>query len=255
LLKQIPATESIIEIADDGVSIKKDDIKWVVNPYDEFAVEEALQIRDKQGGTVTILSVGSQQAVDAIRTALAMGADKGVLIDEPAAETFDALGIAKIITAALKDIPYDLIIAGQRAVDDDNAQVAQAVAEFLQIPHISLVVKEEINDGKIQCQRTIEGGTLTYEAPLPALFTTQRGLNEPRFASLPGIMKAKKKPLDIKTTADIGIDTAADCKPLSRITSMKLPLQRTGGRVIQGDSVEAKVTELVKALHEEAKVI
>ena len=182
LLKQIPATESIIEIADDGVSIKKDDIKWVVNPYDEFAVEEALQIRDKQGGTVTILSVGSQQAVDAIRTALAMGADKGVLIDEPAAETFDALGIAKIITAALKDIPYDLIIAGQRAVDDDNAQVAQAVAEFLQIPHISLVVKEEINDGKIQCQRTIEGGTLTYEAPLPALFTTQRGLNEPRFA-------------------------------------------------------------------------
>lgn len=255
LLKQIPETESLIEIADDGVSIKTDDIKWVMNPYDEFAVEEALQIREKHGGTVTVLSVGSQKTIESIRTALAMGADKGILIDEPASENFDALGIAKIITAALKDIPYDLIIAGQRAVDDDNSQVGQAVAEFLKIPHISLVIKEEITDGKIRCQRTIEGGTVLLEAPLPALFTTQRGLNEPRFASLPGIMKAKKKPLDIKTTADIGLDTASDCKPLSRITALKLPPQRKGGRIIEAESVQAKVAELVKALHDEAKVI
>jgi electron transfer flavoprotein beta subunit len=255
LLKQIPATESLIEIADDGVSIKTDDIKWVVNPYDEFAVEEALQIREKHGGTVMILSVGSQKTTEAIRTALAMGADKGILINEPASEKFDALGIAKIITAALKDIPYDLIIAGQRAVDDDNSQVAQAVSEFLNIPHISLVINEEITDGKIRCQRTIEGGTVTLEAPLPALFTTQRGLNEPRFASLPGIMKAKKKPLDTKTTADIGLDTASDCKPLSRITALKLPPQRKGGRIIEGESAQAKVAELVKALRDEAEVI
>ena len=255
LLKQIPATESIIEIADDGVSIKTDDIKWVINPYDEFAVEEALKIREKHGGTVTILSVGSQKTTEAIRTALAMGADKGILIDEPGSEKFDALGIAKIITAALKDIPYDLIIAGQRAVDDDDSQVGQAVAEFLKIPHISLVNKEEISDGKIQCQRTIEGGTVVLEAPLPALFTTQRGLNEPRFASLPGIMKAKKKPLDIKKIGDLGLDAASDCKPLSQIVALKFPPQRKGGRIIEGESAQEKVTELVRALHEEAKVV
>ena len=255
LLKQIPATESLIEIADDGVSIRTGDIKWVINPYDEFAVEEALRIREKHGGSVSILSVGSQKAIEAIRTALAMGADKGILIDTGGSGELDALGIAKVITAALKDIPFDVIIAGQRAVDDDNSQVGQAVAEFLKIPHISLVNKEEIIDGKIRCQRTIEGGTVVLEAPLPALFTTQRGLNEPRFASLPGIMKAKKKPLDIKTVADIGLDAASACKPLSHIVALKYPPQRKGGRIIEGESAQEKVTELVRALHEEAKVI
>ena len=255
LLKQVPATESLVEIADDGVSIKTDDIKYVMNPYDEFAVEEALQIREKHGGTVTVLSVGPQKTTEAIRTALAMGADKGILIDEPAPEKFDTLGIAKIITAALKDVSFDVIIAGQRAVDGDNFQVGQAVAEFLQIPHISMVIEEEIADGKIRCQRTIEGGMVMLEAPLPVLFTTQRGLNEPRLTNLPGIMKAKKKPLDIKTTADIGLDTASDCKPLSRITALKLPPERKGGRIIEGESAQAKVAELAKALRDEAKVI
>lgn len=255
LLKQIPATETLIEIADDGVSIRKDDIKWVINPYDELAVEEALQLREKHDGTVTVLSVGSERTIEAIRTALAMGADKGILINEPEAEKFDAPGIAKIIAAALKDVPFDVIIAGMRAVDYDNFQVGQAVAELLQIPHISMVIKEEIADGKIRCQRTIEGGIISMEAPLPVLFTTQRGLNEPRFASLPGIMKAKKKPLDIKTLADIGLDAASDCKPLSRIVALKLPPQRKAGRIIEGESAQEKVTELVKALHEEAKVI
>jgi electron transfer flavoprotein beta subunit len=255
LLKQVPETESIIEIADDGVSIKTDDIKWVVNPYDEFAVEEALQIREKHGGTVTVLSVGSQKATEAIRTALAMGADKGLLIEEPALDKLDPLGIAKIIAAALKDIPYEVIIAGMRAVDQDNYQVGQAVAELLKIPHISMVVKEDIADGKISCQRTIEGGTVLIEASLPVLFTTQRGLNEPRFASLPNIMKAKRKPLDIKTPADIGIDIASDCAPLSKIAALKPPPQRTGGKIIEGDSAQAKAAELAKVLSDEAKVI
>lgn len=255
LLKQVPATESLIEIAADGVSIKTDGIKWVMNPYDEFAVEEALQLREKHGGTVTILSVGTQQTIEAIRTALAMGADKGILIDDPAAEKCDALGIAQIIAATLKDVPFDVIIAGQRAVDDDNFQVGQAVAEFLKIPHISMVIKEEIVDGKIKCQRTIDGGMVFLEALLPALFTTQRGLNEPRYASLPGIMKAKKKPLDIKSIADLGLDAASDLQPLSRIKALKLPPERKGGRIIEGESAQAKVAELVMALHEEAKVI
>ncbi len=255
LLKQVPATESFIDIADDGVSIKTDDVKWVINPYDEFAVEEALQITKEQGGSVTILSVGGDKAVEAIRTALAMGADKGVLVNDPAAEGRDGLGTAKILAAALKEMPYDLIIAGQRAVDDDSFQVGSAVAELLGIPQVSMVIKEEVADGKIKCHKTIEGGTVVVEAPLPALFTTQRGLNEPRYASLPGIMKAKKKPLDTKTLADIGMDAAAVGAAKTKIVAMKLPPERQGGRVIEGESAGDKAAELVKALRDEAKVI
>jgi electron transfer flavoprotein beta subunit len=255
LLKQVPATESFIGIADDGVSIKAEDIKWVINPYDEFAVEEALRIRSAHGGTVTIISAGPERSVEAIRTALAMGADKGMLIKSPAADKCDGLGIARILAAALKNIKFDLIIAGQRAVDDDNFQVGTAVAEFLSIPNISLVIKEEIADGKIRCCRTVEGGTVVLEAPLPALFTTQKGLNEPRYASLPGIMKAKRKPLDIKSISDIGIDASEIGEPTVKVLAMKLPPEREGGRIIKGDSSRSIAAELVKVLHEEAKVI
>ncbi len=255
LLKQVPATESFIGIADDGVSIKAEDIKWVINPYDEYAVEEALRIKEAHGGTVTIISAGPERSVEAIRTALAMGADKGVLIKSPAADNCDGLGIARILAAALKNIEFDLIIAGQRAVDDDNFQVGTALAEFLSIPNISLVVKEEIADGKIRCCRTVEGGTVVLEAPLPALFTTQKGLNEPRYASLPGIMKAKRKPLDIKSLSDIGIDASEIGEPRAKVLAMKLPPEREGGRIIKGDSSQAIAAELVKALHEKAKVV
>lgn len=255
LLKQVPDTESIISVADDGVSIKTADLKWVINPYDEFAVEEALQIRDANSGKVTILTVGSDKATEAIRTALAMGADEGILINDPAIEGCDGLGTARILAAALKDISYDLIIAGQRAVDDDNFLVGAAVAEYLGIPNISMVNKQEIADGKIKCQQTIEGGTVVLEAPLPALFTTQRGLNEPRYASLPGIMKAKKKPLETKTLADIGLDASAVADPGAKTVSMQPPPARQGGRVIEGETAQEKVIELVKLLSEEAKVL
>jgi len=228
LVKQVPDTESLIEIADDGVSIKTQDIKWVMNPYDEIAVEEALQIREAQGGTVTVVSMGPAKAAETIRTALAMGADKGIHINDPAAEGSDPLATARILAAALKDLPFDLIIAGHRAVDEDNYQVAPAVAEFLGVAQISMVVKTELGDGKIKCHRTIDGGTMVVEAALPALFTTQRGLNEPRYASLPGIMKAKKKPLDAKTIADLGIDpdTVGAANRKVKIAARNFPPQR-----------------------------
>jgi len=255
LLKQVPATESYIGIADDGVSIKTDDIKWVINPYDEYAVEEALRIKEAHGGTVTILSVGPQKATETIRTALAMGADQGILVNDPTIATRDGLSIARILAAVLKSIPFDLIIAGQRAIDDDNFLVGTAVAELLGIPNISLIIKEDIADGKIKCHRTIEGGTVVIESPLPALITTQRGLNEPRYASLPGIMKAKKKPLDVKTIMDIELDRAQETASVTRIVALKLPSERKGGRIIQGDSARAKAAELVRLLREEAKVL
>lgn len=255
LLKQVPATESLIGIADDGVSIKRDDIKWVINPYDEFAVEEALRIKEAHGGSVSILSAGSEKAVEAIRTALAMGADKGILVNVPDRDIYDGLTTAKILSAVLKETPFDMIIAGQRAVDDDNFQVGPATAEFLNIPHISMVIKQEITNGKIKCHRTVDGGTVTLEAPLPVLFTTQRGINEPRYTSLPGIMKAKKKPIDMKTITDIGLDPNIIGKSLTKIVSLKAPPQRKGGIMIDGDSAQAKAAKLVKILHEEAKVL
>jgi electron transfer flavoprotein beta subunit len=257
LVKQVPDTESLVQIAGDGVSIKKDDIKWVMNPYDELAVEEALRIKEAKGGTVTILSVGAQKAQETIRTALAMGADKGLLINDPQAEGGDALATARILAAALKGLPYDLIIAGQRAVDEDNYQVGAAVAEFLGLPHIALVAKVELLDGRIRCQRSVEGGAVVVEAPLPALFTTQRGLNEPRYASLPGIMKAKKKPLEVKTIADLGLDPAR-VGTVGRkvvIKALRLPPERKSVRMIQGETPAALAAELVRVLHEEARLI
>jgi electron transfer flavoprotein beta subunit len=228
-----------------------------MNPYDELAVEEALRIKEAKGGTVTILSVGAQKAQETIRTALAMGADKGLLINDPRAEGGDALATARILAAALKGLPYDLIIAGQRAVDEDNYQVGAAVAEFLGLPHIALVAKVELLDGRIRCQRSVEGGAVVVEAPLPALFTTQRGLNEPRYASLPGIMKAKKKPLEVKTLADLGLDPAR-VGTVGRkvvIQALRLPPERKAVRMIQGETPAALAAELVRVLHEEAKLI
>jgi electron transfer flavoprotein beta subunit len=257
LVKQVPDTESLIQIAGDGVSIKKDDLKWVMNPYDEFAVEEALRIRETHGGTVTILCLGPDKAMETIRTALAMGADKGVHINDPATEGSDSLAIAKLLSAALKEMPYDLVIAGMRAVDDDNYQVASAVADFLQIPQITQVTKEEIADGKIKCHQVVDGGVAVIEASLPVLFTAQRGLNEPRYASLPGIMKAKKKPLDTKTAAGLGVEGslvgAANSK--IKITALKKPPERAAVTMIEGDDAAAVAANLVKTLHEEAKVI
>ena len=140
LIKQVPATETMISIADDKKSVNTDNAKLVMNPYDEFAVEEALQMKKTHGGSVSILSVGTDKAVEAIRTGLAMGADNGILINDPAVLECDGIGIARVLAAAIKDMPHDLIIAGQRAVDDDNYIVGPGVAEFLNIPHISFVV-------------------------------------------------------------------------------------------------------------------
>ena len=186
-----------------------------------------------------------------------MGADKGILVNDPGAEGSDSLGTAKIIAAVLKDIPYDLIIVGQRGVDEDNYQVGAAVAELLSIPQVSLVVKAELMDGKIQCTRAIEGGSVVVEASLPALFTTQRGLNDPRYASLPGIMKAKKKPLDVKSLADIGVDadSVGTANRKLNIKSLNMPPERQAVRMVEGESPAEVAAELVKILHDEAKVI
>lgn len=255
LLKRVPATESFVTVAAGGTRIQTEDLTWVMNPYDELAVEEALRIREKHGGTVTVLSVGPAKCTETIRTALAMGADSGILVDDPAAFDLDGLGTARVIAAALKQQPFDLIIAGQRSVDEEGFTVGTAVAEYLDMPSIGLVVKADVEGRTLACVRTVEGGSVTLKTSLPALFTTQRGLNEPRYASLPGVMKAKKKPIVTKTLADLGLTAEEVASRRMRILALTPPPQRAAGRIIEGATAREKAAKLIKALHAEANVI
>lgn len=258
-LKQVPDTETQIKIGQDGKSIVEDDIKWIMNPYDEFGVEEALQIKEKFGGEVTVIGLGPQRVTESIRTALAMGADKGILIKDPGLDGSDSLGTAKALAAAVKDLDFDIIFTGQRGVDEDNGIVGAALADLLDIPQISVVTKLEVSeDGKsVKAHRPVEGQILVIEAGFPVLITAQKGLNEPRYASLPGIMKAKKKPLDEKSLADLGLDSSEFGESARKLKVVEIapPPQREAGRIIEGDTPERKAAELVKILHEEAKVL
>jgi len=250
-VKQVPDTETLIKVKPDGSGIDETGIKWVMNPYDEFGVEEALRLKEKFGGDVTIVSVGPARALETIRTALAMGADKGIHINDPAFEGADAYNIAAALTAAIKGIPYDIIFCGQRAIDDDAGQVGSVLAEFLGIPQVTIVTKVDVEGASIKVVRPIEGAQLLIESSLPCVVTAQKGLNEPRYASLPGIMKAKKKPVDVKDAAGLGVTVA----PKAKVAKTLPPPARPPGKIICGEEPAEKARELVKLLREEAKVI
>jgi electron transfer flavoprotein beta subunit len=258
-LKQVPDTEAQIKIDSAGKGIQTGDIKWVMNPYDEYGVEEALRIKEKSGGKVTVIGVGPQRVVESLRTALAMGADDAIHVDDPAADGGDALATARVLAGAIKQVPFDLIFCGLRAVDDDNAQVGAALSELLQIPLLSVITKVEISDdkSKVKVTRPVEGATWVFETSLPALITAQKGLNEPRYASLPGIMKAKKKPLAAKKLGDIGLspDQVGEKGSKLKIRTLTPPPERQGGKIIEGETAQEKATIVVKLLREEAKII
>ncbi|MDA8125869.1 MAG: electron transfer flavoprotein subunit beta/FixA family protein [Deltaproteobacteria bacterium] len=250
-VKQVPDTEAQIKVKPDGSGIDEGGIKWVMNPYDEFAVEEALRLKEKNGGEVTVVCVGPARAMESIRTALAMGADKGIHICDAALDGADAYATGTALAAAIKGIPYDIILCGQRAIDDDSAQVGSVLAELLDIPQVTVVTKLEFGNGAVRVIRPIEGAQLLIEAPLPCVVTAQKGLNEPRYASLPGIMKAKKKPVDVKDVAALGITVENKAKVAKFIP----PPARAAGKIICGDDPAVKAAELAKLLREEAKVI
>ncbi len=258
-MKQVPDTETKIQINPEGSGIVTEGIKYVMNPYDEYAVEEALKIKEKLGGSVTIVSMGPDRATEAIRTALAMGADKGVHLNDAAFEGADSYATAKALAAAIKNVPYDIILGGKQAVDNDNAQVYAALAELLDIPHVSIVTKLEVaDDGKSAvAEREVEGGAKeVIEASLPALFAAQKGLNEPRYASLPGIMKAKKKPIDVVDLAASGLsaDEVGEQGSKLKAVAYSLPPERAAGKVLEGDPAEL-AAQVAKLLREEAKAI
>lgn len=250
-IKQVPDTEAQIRVKADGSGIEESGIKWVMNPYDEYGVEEALRLKEKLGGEVTIVSLGPARAMESIRTALAMGADKGIHISDPALEGADAYVVASALAAAIKTVPYDIIFCGQRAIDDDAGQVGSILAELLGIPQVTVITKLDVEGASLKAIRPIEGAQLLIESSLPCLLTTQKGLNEPRYASLPGIMKAKKKPVDVKDAASLGVSLEKKTKIL-RITP---PPARAAGQIIQGEEPAAKAAALAKMLREQAKVI
>jgi electron transfer flavoprotein beta subunit len=250
-VKQVPDTEAQIKVKADGSGIDDSQIKWVMNPYDEYGVEEALKLKEKNGGDVTIVSVGPARAMETIRTALAMGADKGVHISDPALDNADAFVTASALAAAIKGLPHDIIFCGQRAIDDDSGQVGAMLAELLGIPQLTLVTKLDFAGSSVKVIKPIEGAQLSVETSLPCVVTAQKGLNEPRYASLPGIMKAKKKPVDVKNAAALGI--ATDVK--AKVAKVVPPPARAAGKIICGDDAAQKAAELARCLREEAKAI
>lgn len=260
-VKQVPATDSKLQVAAGGNDIDRSGLNFVVNPYDEFAVEAALQLKERLGkGEVTVVSLrphDGQKAEDALRTCLAMGADKAILVSDPQLEGGDGLTTALVLSTAIRRLSFDLILSGKQAVDDDSGAVGIQVAELLGIPHVSVVNKLEIQpDGRsILGYRPIEGGIELVEAPLPSLITCQKGMNEPRYPSLSGIMKAKQKPLEIWDFAALGLapETVGARGAKSKVIRLEPPPPRTGGRVIPGDA-QAATKELVRILHEEEKI-
>ncbi len=250
-VKQVPDTEAQIKVKADGSGIEEGQIKWVMNPYDEFGVEEALKMKEKNGGDVTIVTVGPARAMETIRTALAMGADKGVHICDPAFDNADAFVIANALAAVIKSLPHDIIFCGQRAIDDDSGQVGAMLAEALGVPQLTVITKLDFAGSAVKVVRPVEGAQIVIETALPCVVTAQKGLNEPRYASLPGIMKAKKKPVDVKNAAALGIATEAKAKVAKTVP----PPARPPGKIVSGDEPAQKAAELGRLLREEAKAI
>lgn len=251
VMKRTFDTEEKVTITNGAIN--EDGAEFIINPYDEYAIEEALVLREKHGGEVTVVTFGEEDAEKQIRTALAMGADKAIIIDSEEVEDQDQFTTAKVLATVLKDKEYDIIIAGNVAVDGGSGQVGPRIAEELNIPHVTSVIKVDIDGTVATIERDIEGDKEVVEVSLPVLLTAQQGLNEPRYPSLPGIMKAKKKPLERLELDDLDLeedDVAAKTKTIE----IFLPPKKEAGKILQGET-GAQVKELVSLLKTEAKVI
>lgn len=251
-VKQVPDTETRIKIKPDEKAIDKEGINWVMNPYDEFGLEEALKIVEAQGGEVVLYAFGPKKAEEALRTGLAMGAERAVLIDSTGHEAADAFATAKILAAAIKQDPVDLVFLGYKAIDDNVSTVGPALAEYLGWPQATSVVKVELaaDKSKATVERMIEGGVERLELALPCVLTAEKGLNTPRYPALSGIMKAKKKEIKALDVAALGV---AGVEPKVTVRDLTLPPAKSGGKVFPAEN--GAVGELVKLLREEAKLI
>lgn len=255
LVKSVPDPAAKVPVRDNKVV--EDGLAWEANPYDENAVEEAIRLREKHGGKVTLITLGPRRAEETLKKMLALGADEGVLVSDPAFEGSDELATARILATAIEKAGgYDMIWAGWTGVDWNQGVVAQAVAENLGLPHVSFVTKVEVNGATATCETEVEGGREIVEVDLPAVLTAMQTLNEVRYASLKNIMAVKRKTIPVWSAADLGIDPSEVGAGAARSHVLKLvpPPERAAGRILKG-APEETVKELVRALREEAKVI
>ncbi len=242
-INHVPDTETKIKIAPDNKGIDRTGVNFIMSPYDEIAVEEGLRIRDKFKGEVVVISLGGEKHKETLRKALAMGADRAVLLVDEAER--DSYSVAFGLAAELRTLAPDVILFGKQSIDFDDAQVGTSVAEMLDMPSVGVVVKVDLQEDKVVCQREIEGGHETVETKLPAVFLAQKGLNEPRYPSLKGIMAAKSKPIEEKPAA------AAESRVVT--DAMRKPPAKSSGKIIGTD--KTAIPELLRLLHDEAKVI
>jgi electron transfer flavoprotein beta subunit len=251
-VKHVPDTEAQVRLRADRRGVEESGLNFVLNYYDEHGVEEALRIKERLGGTVTLVTAGPPRAVEGLRAGLAMGADAAIHIQDPALAGLDHIGTARALATAIKPLPCDLVLCGKLSTDDNAGVVGPALAEFLGLPQATAVTKLDLGDGTATAHREVEGAVETLEVRLPAVITVERGINEPRYPSLPGIMRAKRTAVTVRSLADLGMKTL----PVSHVELLELtpPPKRQAGRRLEGDAA-AVVHELIRALREEAKVL
>ena len=249
LVKQTFDTEEKLVIENGAIS--EDGVEFILNPYDEYAVEEAVKIKEESGAEVTVLTVGPDRSESVLRTALAMGADKAVFLELE--EEVDEYTLSKYMVAAIKEQSFDLILGGNMAVDSGSGQVAIRIAEDLGIPHVSTITGLTLEGNKATVERDVEGDLEIIEVNLPFLATTQQGLNEPRYPSLPGIMKAKKKPLERLSVEDLEL-ADVDVNVRTSVQDQYLPPKKQAGKILDGE-IGQQAQELIQLLRSEAKVI
>ncbi|MGG1598239.1 electron transfer flavoprotein subunit beta/FixA family protein [Paenibacillus naphthalenovorans] len=250
IMKQTMDTEENVVLVEGR--IQEDGVRFIMNPYDEYAVEEAVRLREAFGGTVTIVSIGPDRVEASMRTALAMGADQGVLVDDESLFG-DEWTTSKVLASVIRSRPFDLILTGNMSVDNGSGQTGPRVAEELDIPHVSSVTKLTVEGSRLTVERDAEGDTETVELRLPALVTVQQGLNEPRYPSLPGIMKAKKKPINRIGAAELGVNVG-EVQPKTRVIHQYVPPKRGACQLLAGDA-QTQASDLVQLLRNAAKVI
>jgi electron transfer flavoprotein beta subunit len=242
-ISQVPDTTTKVKIASDGKSVDPSGVTFIINPYDEFGVEEALKLKEKSGGETIAVSVGKDAVKETIRKAFAMGIDKGILVKTDA--EMDSYAVAKNLADVLKELSPDIIFFGKQSIDYDDSQVGGLVAEFLGLPSINVVVDLTIEGNNVTAEREIEGGKEIVTSTLPVVICAQKGLNDPRYPNLKGIMQAKSKPIVERQP------TYTENK--SEVLSMKLPKPKAKGKIVGTDAGAA--AELVRLLREEAKII
>jgi electron transfer flavoprotein beta subunit len=243
-VNHVPDTETKIKIGPEGTAIDRTGVNFMLSPYDEIAVEQGLRLREKFTGDVTAISLGTDAGKETLRKTLAMGVDKAVLLKDDAPR--DSFAVASALAAEIKSLSPDVVLFGKQSIDFDDAQVGTLVAEMLGIPSVAVVVKLDVGaDGAVVCEREIEGGHEVVHTHLPAAFMAQKGLNDPRYPSLKGIMSAKNKPIEEKPAAPAEQRVAA--------VALRRPPAKNAGRIVGTDA--SAVPELVRLLHEEAKVI